>query len=65
MAVSRCISYQYVPHSGENDLKMALTLEISGSGKAHAYLTNVQCSKTQCKYHMEEMTGIVLYICRN
>ena len=28
MSVSRCISHQYVPHTGQNDFKMALKLEI-------------------------------------
>ena len=41
---------------------MAQILEITGSGEAHAYVTKKQCFKTQYKYHMEEITGTVLYI---
>ena len=44
---------------------IALDIEISGSGRAHAFMTNVQRSKTQDKYHMEEITGTVLHIYRN
>ena len=46
MATSRIISYQYVPHRGLDDFKMALNLEKSRSGRAHAEMTNVQCFKT-------------------
>ena len=45
--------------------KMALNLEICGSGRAHAQITNVQCWETQCNYHMEEITGTDLFIYRN
>ena len=44
---------------------MALNLEISGFEREHAQITSVQCSKAQCKYHMEEITGTDLYICKN
>ena len=53
------------PHKGENDFKKALKLERSGSERAHVQMTNVQCFKTGCTYHMGEITGTGLYIYRN
>lgn len=62
----RCLSYQYVytivPHRGQNDFEIALNLEVSRSGRAHAQMTNVQRFKLQCKKHMEEISGAALYI---
>ena len=65
-ARSRCIC----ANTSQKEDKMTsryitLDLEISGSGRAHAFITNVQCSQTQDKYHMEEITGTVLHIYRN
>ena len=66
ISVSRCISYwQFVPVFIQNDFKMALNLDIRSSERAHAQFTNVQCSKTLCKYHKEEICGRVLYIYRD
>ena len=49
-----------ISHRGQNDFKMVVNLP--GSGRARAYMTKAQCSKTKCKYQMEETTGNFLYI---
>ena len=59
--MSRLVSYLYV----SEEYEMALNLDIGGSRRAHAQMTNAQCYETQCNYHMEEISGTDLYIYTN
>ena len=58
-------SPKFFLYERQNNFKVALKLGVNDSDRARAYMTNVHCTKANCKYHMEEITGTALHIYRN